>query len=453
MNKSPDAQRMEKIVSLCKRRGFVFQSGEIYGGLNGAWDYGPLGAELKRNLKDYWWRVMVHERDDVVGMDGSILMNRAVWKASGHEDTFTDPMVDCRSCKARLRADQLIDKKGAKQCPNCGGKDLTAPRAFNLMFKTFVGATEDESSVTYLRPETAQSIFVQFKNVLDVSRKKLPFGIAQIGKAFRNEINPRNFTFRSREFEQMELEYFCRAEEGTKWLDYWLEERLKFYENIGIPREKLHAHEIPDEERAFYSKGTYDIEFDFPFGRQELEGVAYRTDYDLQQHIKASGKPLDYFDEETKQRFVPHVVEPSAGVDRTVLALICEAYDEDTAPDEKGKLETRIVLRFHPRMAPIKCAVFPLLKNKEPLITKAKEIVDLLRPHMNVFYDETGAIGRRYRRQDEIGTPFAVTVDFETLGEKDPALRDTVTLRDRDSMKQERVKIKELISILTSRIR
>ena len=453
MNKSLETQRMEKIVSLCKRRGFIFQSSEIYGGLNGCWDYGPLGVELKRNLKNYWWRVMVHERDDVVGMDGSILMNRAVWKASGHEDTFTDPMVDCRSCKARLRADQLIDKKGVKQCPNCGGKDLTAPRAFNLMFKTFVGATEDESSVTYLRPETAQSIFVQFKNVLEVSRKKLPFGIAQIGKAFRNEINPRNFTFRSREFEQMELEYFCREEEGIKWLDYWLEERLKFYENIGIPRAKLHAHEIPDEERAFYSKGTYDIEYDFPFGRQELEGVAYRTDYDLQQHIKASGKPLDYFDEETKQRFVPHVVEPSAGVDRTVLALICEAYDEDTAPDEKGKLETRIVLRFHPRMAPIKCAVFPLLKNNEQLVAKAKEIADLLRPHMNVFYDETGAIGRRYRRQDEIGTPFAVTVDFETLGEKDRALQDTVTLRDRDSMKQERVPITELVSILTSRIR
>jgi glycyl-tRNA synthetase len=452
MNKSSDAQRMEKIVSLCKRRGFIFQSSEIYGGLNGLWDYGPLGVELKRNLKNYWWRVMVHEREDIVGFDGSILMNRAVWKASGHEDTFTDPMVDCRSCKARLRADQLIDKKGVQQCPNCGGKDLTAPRAFNLMFKTFVGATEDESSVTYLRPETAQAIFVQFKNVLEVSRKKLPFGIAQIGKAFRNEINPRNFTFRSREFEQMELEYFCRAEEGMKWLDYWLEERLKFYENIGIPRTKLHAHEIPDEERAFYSKGTYDIEFDFPFGWQELEGVAYRTDYDLAQHQKGSGKSLEYFDEETKQRFIPHVVEPSAGVDRTVLALICEAYDEDTAPDEKGKLETRIVLRFHPRMAPIKCAVFPLLKNKEPLIAEAKEIVDLLRPHMNVFYDETGAIGRRYRRQDEIGTPFAVTVDFETLGEKDPALRDTVTLRDRDSMKQERVKISELIQLLSSRI-
>jgi glycyl-tRNA synthetase len=452
MNKSPDAQRMEKIVSLCKRRGFIFQSSEIYGGLSGCWDYGPLGVELKRNLKNYWWHVIVHERDDVVGMDGSILMNRAVWKASGHEDTFTDPMVDCRSCKARLRTDQVIEKKGDRQCPNCGGKDLTEPRPFNLMFKTYVGATEDESSLTYLRPETAQAIFVQFKNILEVSRKKLPFGIAQIGKAFRNEINPRNFTFRSREFEQMELEYFCRAGEGMRLLDYWLWERLKFYENIGISREKLHARKVPDEERAFYSKGTYDIEYDFPFGRQELEGVAYRTDYDLSQHQNASGKSLEYFDEETKQRFVPHVVEPSAGVDRTVLALICEAYSEDEAPDEKGKMETRLVLRFHPRIAPIKCAVFPLLKNKEPLVAKAKEIVDLLRPHMSVFYDESGAIGRRYRRQDEIGTPFGVTVDFETLGEKDAALRETVTLRDRDSMKQERVLVKDLPGILVSRI-
>jgi glycyl-tRNA synthetase len=452
MNKPADAQRMEKIVSLCKRRGFIFQSSEIYGGLNGLWDYGPLGVELKRNLKNYWWRVMVHERDDVVGMDGSILMNRTVWRASGHEDTFTDPMIDCRTCKARLRADQVIDKGKGKQCPVCGGKDLTEPRSFNLMFKTYVGATEDESSVTYLRPETAQAIFVQFKNVIEVSRKKLPFGIAQIGKAFRNEINPRNFTFRSREFEQMELEYFCRAEEGVKLLEYWKEERLKFYENIGIPREKLHVLTVPDEERAFYSKGTYDIEYDFPFGRQELEGVAYRTDYDLKQHQQASGKSLEYFDDETKEKFIPHVIEPSAGVDRTVLALICEAYAEDQAPDEKGKMETRTVLRFHPRMAPVKCAVFPLLKNKEPLVAKAKEIVDLLRRHMFVFYDESGAIGRRYRRQDEIGTPFGVTVDFETLGEKDAALKDTVTLRERDSMKQERVAIKDLPNILVSRI-
>jgi glycyl-tRNA synthetase len=320
------------------------------------------------------------------------------------------------------------------------------------MFKTYVGATEDESSVTYLRPETAQAIFAQFKNVLDVSRKKLPFGIAQIGKAFRNEINPRNFTFRSREFEQMELEYFCRAEEGIKLLEYWKGERLKFYGNIGIARDKLHVLTVPDEERAFYSKGTYDIEYDFPFGRQELEGVAYRTDYDLSQHQKASGKSLEYFDEETKQKFLPHVVEPSAGVDRTVLALICEAYSEDQAPDEKGKMETRVVLRFHPRLAPIKCGVFPLLKNNEQLVAKAKQIADLLRPHMFVFYDEGGAIGRRYRRQDEIGTPFGITVDFETLGEKDSALCDTVTLRERDSMKQERVAIKDLANLLVAQI-
>jgi glycyl-tRNA synthetase len=453
MSAPSDTQRMEKIVSLCKRRGFIFQSSEIYGGLNGAWDYGPLGVELKRNLKNYWWHVTVHERDDVVGMDGSILTHPAVLKASGHVEGFSDPMVDCRTCKAHLRTDQLTDKKGVKQCPNCGGKDLTAPRQFNLMFETHVGAATDESSIAYLRPETAQSIFVQFKNILEVSRKKLPFGIAQIGKAFRNEINPRNFTFRSREFEQMELEYFCRPEQGMELLEYWKEERLKFYENIGILRSKLHVLTVPDDERAFYSKGTYDIEYEFPFGRQELEGVAYRTDYDLSQHQKASGKSLEYFDEETKQRFVPHVVEPSAGVDRTVLALICEAYSEDHAPDEKGKMETRILLRFHPRIAPIKCGVFPLLKNNPQLVAKAKEIVDLLRPHMFVFYDESGAIGRRYRRQDEIGTPFGVTVDFETLGEKDGTLRDTVTLRERDSMKQERVAIKDLLEILASRIR
>jgi glycyl-tRNA synthetase len=315
------------------------------------------------------------------------------------------------------------------------------------------GVVEDETSVAYLRPETAQSIFVQFKNILEVSRKKLPFGIAQIGKAFRNEINPRNFTFRSREFEQMELEYFCRPEQGMELLEYWKEERLKFYENIGIPRTNLHVLNVPDAERAFYSKGTYDIEYDFPFGRQELEGVAYRTDYDLSQHQKASGKSLEYFDEETKEKIIPHVVEPSAGVDRTVLAMICEAYAEDEAPNDKGQMESRIVLRLHPRMAPIKCAIFPLLKNKEALVAKAKEIVALLRPDMAVFYDESGAIGRRYRRQDEIGTPFGVTVDFETMGEKDPALRDTVTLRERDSMKQERVAIQDLPVILRERIR
>ncbi len=452
-NAKANAERMEKIVSLCKERGFVFQSSEIYGGLNGCWDYGPLGVELKRNLKEFWWRRMTRERDDIVGLDGSILMNRKVWQASGHEATFSDPMTDCRSCKSRLRADQIpVGKEGKPQCPVCGSYDLTEARAFNLMFKTYVGATEDESSIAYLRPETAQAIFVNFKNVLNVSRKKLPFGIAQIGKAFRNEINPRNFTFRSREFEQMELEYFCRPEQGMDLLNYWLEERLKFYEDIGIPRAKLKVLDVPAEERSHYSKGTFDIEYEFPFGVQELEGVAYRTDYDLKQHQEHSGKPLGYFDEETKETFIPHVVEPSAGVDRTMLALLCEAYDEETITGEDGKTDTRTVLRFHPRMAPIKCGIFPLLKNKPELVAKAKEVVALLRTHMNVFYDQTGAIGRRYRRQDEAGTPFGVTIDFETLGERGEELKDTVTLRHRDSMKQERMPIAELPAYLLAKI-
>lgn len=515
----PAADRMEKIVSLCKRRGFIFQSSEIYGGLNGCWDYGPLGVELKRNLKDFWWRRMTRDRDDVVGFDGSILMNRKVWQASGHEGTFSDPMVDCLLTKKRFRADQIdrIDGvaywyEGAglpasgwkvsrafavlvRQGENAdrarkwarkyygesapegtvadelelegertetveqtqrfnpeNGCLLTEPRAFNLMFKTHVGASEDESSIAYLRPETAQAMFVQFKNVLDVARKKLPFGIAQIGKAFRNEINPRNYIFRSREFEQMELEYFCRPEQGMDLLNYWLEERLRFYEEIGLPRASLKVLDVPADERAHYSKGTYDIEYEFPFGVQELEGVAYRTDYDLKQHQLHSGKPLDYFDEETKERFVPHVVEPSAGVDRTVLALLCAAYDEETVTDEKGKSETRIVLRFHPRMAPVKCGIFPLLKNKPELVEKAREIAAILKPHMNVFYDETGAIGRRYRRQDEAGTPFGITVDFETLGERGDKLKETVTLRHRDSMQQERMPISGLLAYLLGKI-
>jgi glycyl-tRNA synthetase len=503
-DRKADAALMEKIVSLCKRRGLVFQSSEIYGGLNGAWDYGPLGAELKKNVKDYWWRKMTRERDDIVGMDGAILMNRKVWQASGHEATFSDPMVDCKGCKGRFRADQIgallgeagwpasfekqlakdpsvqgkevwmqnTGKKSApnlpiasfntveefhaakaatKVCPTCGG-ELTEPREFNLMLKTNIGAIESEDAKTYLRPETAQAIFVQFKNVLDTSRKKLPFGIAQIGKAFRNEINPRNYTFRSREFEQMELEYFCHPKDGMQLTDYWLEERLKFYEEIGLPREKLHVYDVPDGERAFYSLKTYDIEFAFPFGVQELEGVAYRTDYDLSAHIKHSGKPLDYFDDETRERFVPHVVEPSAGVDRTVLAVICNAYDEEEVKDEKGNAETRTVLRFHPRVAPVKVAVFPLLKKNEEQVRVAREIVKSLRTWMNVSYDETGAIGRRYRRQDEVGTPFCVTVDFDTIGENGEELKGTVTMRDRDSMEQVRLPIGELRDWLLAKV-
>jgi len=519
--KDPNAQRMEKIVSLCKRRGFIFQSSEIYGGLNGFWDYGPLGVELKRNLKDFWWRRNVRERDDMVGMDGSIIMNRAVWKASGHEETFSDMMRECILTNKRVREDQVAKASGTKVSwlgahlsdedskverpvsfllrhgqhiesarkaakefygqvwikgdpnvakrieliaetaepiqdtvdfhPETGG-ELGPPRAFNLMLKSYAGPVESDDNMVYLRPETAQAIFVNFRNVCDTSRKKLPFGIAQVGKAFRNEINPRNYTFRSREFEQMEIEYFCRAEDGLALTDYWLEQRLKFYEDIGIPREKIHVVDIPDGDRAFYSKKTYDLEYEFPFGISELEGIAYRTDYDLSAHIAASGKPLDYFDEVTKEKFVPHVVEPSAGVDRTTLALICEAFAEETVTDEKGNAETRTVLRFHPRMAPIKVGIFPLLKNKPELVAQAREIVELLRPHMQVQYDEAGAIGRRYRRQDEAGTPFCVTVDFDTIGENGPEKQGTVTLRHRDSMEQERIAIADLKAWLLERI-
>ncbi len=447
--------RMEKIVSLCKRRGFIFSSSEIYGGLNGVWDYGPMGVELKRNLKEFWWRRVVRERDDVVGMDGAILMNRAVWQASGHENTFSDPMIDCKTCKGRFRADQIEStpclQKPSKMVATCDG-EKTEPRDFNLMFTTHVGPMADDSNKTYLRPETAQAIFVQFRNILETSRKKLPFGIAQIGKAFRNEINPRNFIFRSREFEQMEIEYFCHPKNGLELLDVWLEERLRFYEDIGIPRSKIHVKDIPDGDRAFYSLKTYDLEYEFPFGIQELEGVAYRTDYDLTQHMTKSGKPLDYFDEESKEKFIPHVIEPSAGADRTVLALLCEAFEEEEVVSEKGEKETRLVLHFHPRIAPVKVGIFPLLKNKPALVEKAHEIERALRPHMSVFYDEAGAIGRRYRRQDEIGTPFCVTVDFETLGESGPELTNTVTLRERDSMKQRRIPIEELQGYLLGQI-
>lgn len=456
-----DTTLMERITALCKRRGFIFQSSEIYGGLNGAWDYGPLGSQLKKNIKDHWWRSMTLLRDDIVGMDGAILMNRAVWKASGHEATFSDPLVDCKTCKGRFRADQASSTPCPQKPSKCVGQggacELTEPRSFNLMFKTYVGPVEDESNITYLRPETAQAIFVQFKNVLDTSRQKLPFGIAQIGKAFRNEINPRNFTFRSREFEQMELEFFVKPGTGFEWTDHWLEQRLKWYESIGIPRARIHILDVPEKDRAFYSKKTYDLEYEFPFGVQELEGIAYRTDYDLTRHQESSGKPLEYFDEETKEKYIPHVVEPSAGVDRTVLAVLCEAYAEEEVTDEKGNKETRTVLRFAPSIAPVKAGIFPLLKNKPELVAKAREVESLLRPHMAVFYDESGAIGRRYRRQDEVGTPYGITIDFETLeGVKDGAdagRKDTVTLRHRDSMKQERIAISDLLGTLLPKLR
>jgi glycyl-tRNA synthetase len=450
-----DPVRMEKIVSLCKRRGFIFQAGELYGGLNGCWDFGPLGAELKRNLKDYWWRKTVQERDDVVGMDGAILTMEQVLVSSGHVGGFSDPMVDCKTCKGRFRADNLESsqcKEKPSVCPGQSPKcELTEPRQFNLMLQTNFGATGEQ--IAYLRPETAQSIFVQYKNVLDSSRVKLPFGIAQIGKSFRNEINPRNYIFRSREFEQMEIEYFCHPDDGMRLTDEWLEERLKFYEEIGIPRAKLHILDVPDGERAFYSKRTYDIEYEFPFGIQELEGVAYRTDYDLGVHQKGANKPLEYFDEETKQKFLPHVVEPSAGCDRTLLALICEAFDEETLTDEKGNADVRTVMRFKPAMAPVKAAIFPLLKKNTEQVAIAKSIQKKLQAWMNVAYDDSGAVGRRYRRQDEIGTPFCITVDFETLGEGGDEIKNTVTIRHRDSMEQERLPIDALLPWLLERVR
>ncbi len=533
---------MEKIVSLCKRRGFIYQSSEIYGGINGFWDYGPLGAELKRNIKELWWNTMIRQRDDVVGLDATIIMSPQIWKASGHVDTFCDPMVDCKTCKARFRADQLGEipcpQKPSKMASECHG-EKTPPRAFNLMFQTYVGPLQDDSAIAYLRPETAQAIFAQFKSVLETSRQKVPFGVAQIGKAFRNEVTPRNYTFRSREFEQMELEFFIKPDEVVEaiagnvaratdvnlqsancnpqpnwgweaWHKYWVEERIKFYEGIGLPRTTLVEYWQKPEELAHYSRACVDILFKFPFGKrdekgeltgEELEGVAARSDFDLSQHAHFSGKPMGVFDEElraawgklpkekqdelwrryyenrksyltkmsvkaedastqatedanglAKGQYIPHVIEPSAGVDRLTLALICNAYSEITDTDAKGKSETRVILKFHPRVAPIKVGVMPLLKNKTDLVKKALEVRDLLRPWMNVFYDDAGSIGRRYARQDEAGTPFCVTIDFDTLGEK-PELLDTVTLRYRDGGRQDRIKISELLPLLIEKIR
>jgi glycyl-tRNA synthetase len=580
---------MEKIVSLCKRRGFVYQSSEIYGGINGFWDYGPLGAELKRNVKDLWWTSMTRQREDVVGLEATIIMAPQIWKASGHVDTFSDPMCDCLLTRKRFRADQIepqsgtayhysgardagsgkqsedsfavllppgkppesarktamqfYQQRGLTQVELLGertekvensqrfnpdnGALLTEPRPFNLMFKTYVGPVADEDNVAYLRPETAQAIFAQFKNVLETSRQKVPFGIAQIGKAFRNEVTPRNFTFRSREFEQMELEFFIKPDEAVEaihgsvarpagpghpgepqpnwgwqmWHQYWVEERIRFYEGIGLSRQTLEEYWQKSEELAHYARATVDLLFKFPFGTQELEGIAARSDFDLSQHERHSGKPMGVFDEElrgawsklddarkvdlsqkyyearlgylvrsgvekaqaekearedaeglAKGQYIPHVIEPSAGVDRLILALMANAYSEVTSTDEKGKAETRVIMKFHPRVAPIKAGVFPLLKNKPELVAKAREVFELLRGQMQVFYDEGGAIGRRYARQDEAGTPFCVTIDFETLGEK-PELLNTVTVRHRDDGRQERVAIAELPAWLQARIR
>ena len=562
---------MEKLVSLCKRRGFLFQSSEIYGGLNGFWDYGPLGVELKRNIREAWWQDMVTGHDELdapagapsafemTGLDCTIIMHPQVWKVSGHYDLFCDLKQTCRQCKKLFRADHVWEmlkdapwvlsftevcatakfddtklvfsspealrwaqRKGKKlapglalvrnpsvtmswlaqdlesdpemdlsvptllryvateqkaatglqtPCPNCGG-DLTEPREFNLMFETYTGAVRDEENKTFLRPETAQGIFVNFKNVLDSTRVKLPFGIAQIGKSFRNEITPRNFTFRSREFEQMEIEFFCRPDSSRDWYEYWRDRRLKWYVDLGLAGDRLQLREHPPEELSHYSRGTSDIEYAFPFLPPgefgELEGVAHRGDFDLRSHMegkldeksnplevqlgedgkpkyKGSGRDLTYRDEATNEKFVPHVIEPSAGADRATLAFLCEAYTEDEAPDDKGKMQTRTVMKFHPRLAPIKAAVFPLVK-KDGMPEIAKDIYRTLKKKFNVFYDEKGAVGRRYRRQDEAGTPFCITVDGDSL--KD----NTATIRDRDSLKQWRIKIDDLPDELTRRL-
>lgn len=441
-----DTSHMDKLVSLAKRRGFVFQSSEIYGGLGSVWDYGPLGVELKKNLKERWWRSMVHERDDIEGVDAAILMHPRVWEASGHVSGFTDPLVDCKICKNRFRADdeRLKGEPGTPtgQCPVCGNKgSLTAPRLFNLMFKTFMGPVEEAAAQIYLRPETAQGIYVNYLNVLQSSRQKIPFGIAQIGKAFRNEINPGNFIFRTREFEQMEMQFFVKPGEDERWFQYWREQRMDWLKALGITATKLRFHQHGPTELAHYAKDAYDIEYQFPFGWKEFEGIHNRTNYDLSKHQEFSGKKLDYLDPATNERYVPFVVETSIGADRLALVTLMDAYAEEVV-----EAETRVVLRFHPAIAPIKAGVFPLVK-KDGMPEVARRIYDHLRQRMPAFYDDSGAIGRRYRRQDEAGTPFGVTVDGQTLTDQ------TVTVRDRDTMVQERVGADRLGDYLRERLR
>ncbi len=435
MTEAKSKVEMEKLVSLCRRRGFIFPSSEIYGGLSSCWDYGPLGVELKRNIKQAWWRTVVQQRDDMVGLDASILMHPQTWEASGHVEGFSDPLVECKSCHLRWRSDEL---KGDK-CPDCGG-ELTEPKLFNLMFKTFIGPVEDDASVVYLRPETAQGMFVNFENVLNTTRKRLPFGIAQIGKAFRNEVTTGNFIFRCREFEQMEIEFFVRPDTDKQWFDYWVEERLNWYVSLGIKKENLKLRPHTKEELAHYARECSDINYLYPMGWAELEGIANRGDFDLVQHAKFSGKTLSYYDEETKEHIVPYIIEPSAGVDRTALAILCDAYDEDVADDEP-----RVLLHLHPSIAPVKVAVLPLSR-KETLAPLSKEIYDELRKCWMTAFDEAQSIGRRYRRQDEIGTPFCVTIDFESLEDKQ------VTIRERDSLRQIRVPIESLKTTLQAKL-
>jgi glycyl-tRNA synthetase len=453
--------RMETLVSLCKRRGIVFPSSEIYGGLRAAWDYGPLGVEIKNNIKRQWWRSMVQERDDVVGLDSSVILAPEVWQASGHITEFVDPLTECLSCHRRFRADHLIEAYSDKHghppeggladiaCPNCGTRGaFTEPRMFNGLLRTYLGATEDDSGLAYLRPETAQGIFINFRNVLQTSRKKLPFGIGQVGKSFRNEITPGNFIFRTREFEQMEMEFFVRPGTDEQWHDRWIETRLAWYHDLGVTKENLRLYEHPADKLSHYSKRTVDIEYKYDFtGTEwgELEGIANRTDFDLSTHSKASGQDLSYLDAESGERFVPYVIEPAAGVDRAMLMFLLDAYSEDEAPDAKGKLEKRTVLRLDHRLAPVKVAVLPLSRHAD-LSPKARDVAALLRKHWNAEFDDASAIGRRYRRQDEIGTPFCVTVDFETLQDQ------AVTVRERDSMHQDRVGIDALVGYLSERL-
>jgi glycyl-tRNA synthetase len=431
---------LDTIVDLAKRRGFVYQSGEIYGGLRSGWDYGPLGVEMKENIKRAWWRSMVQLRDDVVGLDSSVILNPKTWEASGHLEVFTDPLVECMDCHLRHRADHIGEK-----CPNCGSDKLTDPRNFNLMFKTHIGPVEDDASVVWLRPETAQGIFINFVQVQTSMRRKIPFGIAQQGKAFRNEITPGNFIFRTREFEQMEMEYFVKPGTDEEYLQYWIDERFKWYLDLGMREENLRLREHTADELSHYSKRTVDIEYNYPWGWGELEGIANRGDFDLSQHQKFSGEDLSYFDADTSERYTPYVVEPAAGATRALLAFLIDAYRTEDAPTAKGGTEKRTVLKLHPRIAPIKAAVLPLSRH-ENLVPVAKDVAQSLRPHFRIDYDDAGSIGKRYRRQDEIGTPYAVTVDFESLDDK------AVTVRDRDSMRQDRIAIEDLVDFLKERL-
>jgi glycyl-tRNA synthetase len=455
------SDRLDEIVSLSKRRGIVYPSSEIYGGLRASWDYGPLGVEMKNNIKREWWRSVVQEREDIVGIDSSVILAAEVWKASGHVTEFVDPLTECLSCHRRFRADHLIEAYEEKHghppenglagiaCPHCGTKGaFTEPRMFNGLLRTYLGATEDESGLAYLRPETAQGIFINFRNVLQTSRKKIPFGIGQIGKSFRNEITPGNFIFRTREFEQMEMEFFVKPGTDEEWHERWIEERLAWHTDLGLTRDNLRLYEHPPAKRSFYSKRTVDIEYRFGFpGTEwgELEGLANRTDYDLSTHAQASGQDMSYLDAESGERYVPYVIEPAVGVDRCVLAFLLDAYTQDEAPDAKGNMEKRTVLRLDPRIAPVKVAVLPLSRNAD-LSPKARDIADIVRKHWNADFDDASAIGRRYRRQDEIGTPYCVTIDFDTLGDQ------AVTVRERDSMKQERVGIGSLVPYLSERM-